>query len=182
MAGRPPRVPSARPSASLQTGPAPPPSFSARPRFPAPPPPSGGAPSPPPGSPDSAWGRPSPAPGTGSAHSFGTETDRRSRCRYTPESLRPRMLPLSLSGHKRPKYRKNRQALHGACRFLAPPARLERTTFRLGGGPSIPVRYGGVWSLAWDKFHFNPKPPPCQRQLSPSFFPFPRKKVAFFLF
>ena len=27
---------------------------------------------------------------------------------------------------------------------LAPPARLERTTFRLGGGPSIQVRYGGV--------------------------------------
>ena len=28
-------------------------------------------------------------------------------------------------------------------RFLAPPARLERTTSRLGGGPSILVRYGG---------------------------------------
>lgn len=28
---------------------------------------------------------------------------------------------------------------------LAPPARLELTTFRLGGGPSIPVRYGGVY-------------------------------------
>jgi hypothetical protein len=26
---------------------------------------------------------------------------------------------------------------------MAPPARLERTTFRLGGGPSILVRYGG---------------------------------------
>jgi len=28
---------------------------------------------------------------------------------------------------------------------MAPPARLERTTFRLGGGPSILVRYGGVF-------------------------------------
>ena len=28
---------------------------------------------------------------------------------------------------------------------VAPLARLERTTFRLGGGPSIPVRYRGVW-------------------------------------
>ena len=27
---------------------------------------------------------------------------------------------------------------------MAPPARLERTTFRLGGGPSILVRYGGI--------------------------------------
>ena len=29
---------------------------------------------------------------------------------------------------------------------LAPPARLELTTFRLGGGPSIPVRYGGLYN------------------------------------
>lgn len=29
--------------------------------------------------------------------------------------------------------------------FLAPPARLELTTFRLGGGPSILVRYGGIY-------------------------------------
>ena len=29
--------------------------------------------------------------------------------------------------------------------FLAPPARLELTTFRLGGGSSILVRYGGVY-------------------------------------
>lgn len=29
--------------------------------------------------------------------------------------------------------------------ILAPPARLELTTFRLGGGPSIPVRYGGIY-------------------------------------
>lgn len=32
--------------------------------------------------------------------------------------------------------------------FLAPPARLELTTFRLGGGPSIPVRYGGILCYA----------------------------------
>ena len=38
---------------------------------------------------------------------------------------------------------------------LAPPARLERTTFRLGGGPSIPVRYGGRW---WTTGLFYPKP------------------------
>ena len=31
------------------------------------------------------------------------------------------------------------------CGILAPPARLERTTFRLGGGPSILVRYGGIY-------------------------------------
>ena len=32
------------------------------------------------------------------------------------------------------------------CPFvLAPPARLELTTFRLGGGPSILVRYGGIY-------------------------------------
>ena len=30
---------------------------------------------------------------------------------------------------------------------LAPPARLERTTFRLGGGPSVLVRYGGIWNF-----------------------------------
>lgn len=30
-----------------------------------------------------------------------------------------------------------------AAVLLAPPARLELTTFRLGGGPSILVRYGG---------------------------------------
>ena len=29
---------------------------------------------------------------------------------------------------------------------LAPPARLELTTFRLGGGPSILVRYGGIYT------------------------------------
>ena len=31
--------------------------------------------------------------------------------------------------------------------FLAPPARLERTTFRLGGGPSIPVSYTHLDSM-----------------------------------
>lgn len=29
--------------------------------------------------------------------------------------------------------------------LVAPPARLELTTFRLGGGPSILVRYGGIY-------------------------------------
>ena len=42
---------------------------------------------------------------------------------------------------------------------LAPPARLERTTSRLGGGPSIPVRYGGIFTLIrrqgdfWEALH-----------------------------
>ena len=41
--------------------------------------------------------------------------------------------------------RKTLQTSKTACSVvcLAPPARLELTTFRLGGGPSIPVRYGG---------------------------------------
>ena len=43
----------------------------------------------------------------------------------------------------------------GLCSDVAPPARLERTTFRLGGGPSIPVRYGGRW---WTTGLFYPKP------------------------
>ena len=30
---------------------------------------------------------------------------------------------------------------------MAPLARLERTTFRLGGGPSILVRYGGRYEI-----------------------------------
>jgi len=34
-------------------------------------------------------------------------------------------------------------------RFMAPPARLERTTFRLGGGPSILVRYGGKFQQCY---------------------------------
>ena len=32
---------------------------------------------------------------------------------------------------------------------MAPPARLERTTFRLGGGPSILVRYGGKFQYCY---------------------------------
>lgn len=31
--------------------------------------------------------------------------------------------------------------------LVAPPARLELTTFRLGGGPSILVRYGGIYEI-----------------------------------
>ena len=36
---------------------------------------------------------------------------------------------------------------HTISALLAPPARLERTTFRLGGGPSILVRYGGICKI-----------------------------------
>ena len=38
--------------------------------------------------------------------------------------------------------------------FLAPPARLELTTFRLGGGPSILVRYGGIYRKLEKLFGF----------------------------
>jgi len=44
------------------------------------------------------------------------------------------------------------------------------------------VRYGGIWSLAWDKFHCNPKPPGCQRRLCPLFSPSREKKLRFSLF
>ena len=41
--------------------------------------------------------------------------------------------------------KENHAALHSKLHDpMAPPARLELTTFRLGGGPSIQVRYGGT--------------------------------------
>lgn len=45
--------------------------------------------------------------------------------------------------------------------FLAPPARLELTTFRLGGGPSILVRYGGKWEK-YSIFRLNRKRTNCR--------------------
>ena len=42
-----------------------------------------------------------------------------------------------------------------ACSFLAPPARLELTTLRLGGVRSIQVSYGGMMELYSKNFRVS---------------------------
>ena len=59
-----------------------------------------------------------------------------------------KIVPAERQGRLKETITKNRckPSKNGLQRsFLAPPARLELTTFRLGGGPSILVRYGGVY-------------------------------------
>ena len=59
-----------------------------------------------------------------------------------------KIVPAERQGRSRETATKNRckPSENGLQRsFLAPPARLELTTFRLGGGPSILVRYGGIY-------------------------------------
>ena len=59
-----------------------------------------------------------------------------------------KIVPAERQGRSKETITKNRckPSKNGLQRsFLAPPARLELTTFRLGGGPSILVRYGGIY-------------------------------------
>ena len=59
-----------------------------------------------------------------------------------------KIVPAERQGRSKGTITKNRckPSKNGLQRsFLAPPARLELTTFRLGGGPSILVRYGGIY-------------------------------------
>lgn len=59
-----------------------------------------------------------------------------------------KIVPIARQGCSKGMITKNRckPSKNGLQRsFLAPPARLELTTFRLGGGPSILVRYGGLY-------------------------------------
>ena len=59
-----------------------------------------------------------------------------------------KIVPIERRGCSKGMVTKNRckPSKNGLQRsFLAPPARLELTTFRLGGGPSILVRYGGIY-------------------------------------
>ena len=59
-----------------------------------------------------------------------------------------KIVPAERQGRSKEAITKNRckPSKNGLQRsFLAPPARLELTTFRLGGGPSILVRYGGIY-------------------------------------
>ena len=59
-----------------------------------------------------------------------------------------KIVPIARQGCSKGMITKNRckPSKNGLQRsFLAPPARLELTTFRLGGGPSILVRYGGIY-------------------------------------
>ena len=60
-----------------------------------------------------------------------------------------KIVPAERQGRSKGTITKNRckPSKNGLQRsFLAPPARLELTTFRLGGGPSILVRYGGIYT------------------------------------
>ena len=60
-----------------------------------------------------------------------------------------KIVPAERQGRSKEAITKNRckPSKNGLQRsFLAPPARLELTTFRLGGGPSILVRYGGIYT------------------------------------
>ena len=65
-----------------------------------------------------------------------------------PKYFRPPQHPRGVKGPWVGRMEKARR-FRLAFRFhVAPPARLERTTFRLGGGPSILVRYGGLSATA----------------------------------